>query len=220
MISSTIRYKYIKMIVNKLYVTLKIDSYPIDIFKIISYYKNIRIISYSYFMKKYNLTKEETLNCFSSKEGCTDYLANKDKYLIYYNDFDNKSKKRIYWTITHEFGHILCGHYSKNTRIFAGLLSDDEYSLKESEANYFACLLLSHPEILLQLNVRSSYDIEVFCSLSHQAATYRFNSYRKWCKCKILTSSDRYIIRNFKEFIDSQNEDYKFHLEFVQSFRR
>lgn len=220
MISSTIRYKYIKILVNKLYITLNIDSYPIDIFKIISNYKNIRLVSYSCFMKKYNLTKEETLSFFSSKEGCTDYLSSKNKYIIYYNDFDNKSKKRIYWTITHELGHILCEHYSNNTKIFAGLLSDDKYSLKESEANYFACLLLSHPAILLQLNIRCPYDIEVYCSLSHQAAIYRFNNYQKWAKYKILTSSNRFIIRNFKDYINSKNEYYKLHLEFIQAFHR
>lgn len=218
MISSTIRYKYIKTIVNDIYIKFKINSYPVDILKIVSYYKNIRIVSYSSFMKKYNLTKDETLSYFSSEEGFTDYLATQNKYIIFYNDFDNKLESRIYWTIAHELGHILCKHYTENTKLFAGLLSDEEYYSKEGEANYFASLLLSHQAVLSQLNIRSSRDIQIYCELSHQASVYRFNSYLRWCKYKTLTSSDRYIIRNFKEYINSKNEEYQEYLNFMSSF--
>lgn len=218
MSTSTIRYKLIKNLVNDIYIKLTLSQLPINILEIISSFDNIKIVSYHQFMTDHNLTKEETLEILSSDEGCTDYFRPLDRYIIYYNDLDYKSEERIRWTLTHELGHILCEHYSKNTKIFSEDLPETEYKFKECEANYFTGLLLSNPIILNRLKVKSSHDIEVFCALSSEAAKYRFDSYKKWCKYKIITSSDRYILRNFKNYFESQLLEYNEFINFMNSF--
>ncbi|OPJ56104.1 ImmA/IrrE family metallo-endopeptidase [Clostridium chromiireducens] len=216
--TSTIRYSLIKKIVNDIYVKLNITRFPINITEIISSFDNIRIVSYHQLMLKKNLTKEETFEFLSSEEGCTDYYKQKNKYIIYYNDIDYKSEERVRWTLAHELGHILCGHYCQKTKIFCEDLTEAEYKFKEAEANYFTGLLLSNPVILNKLNIKSSYDIEVYCALSSEAARYRYDNYKKWCKNKFITSSDRYIVRNFETYLKEQAQEYKEFIRFMNSF--
>jgi Zn-dependent peptidase ImmA (M78 family) len=214
----TIRYKYIKNIVNDLYIKLNINKFPINIFDIINSFDNIKIVSYHTFMTDHNLTMEETFEFLTSDEGCTDYFEPLNKYIIYYNDITDKSHNRIRWTLSHELGHILCGHYSEGTKLFSEGLTDAEYSFKESEANHFTSLLLSNPVILDKLKIRRSSDIEVYCSLSYQAAKYRYESYKKWCKYKIISSSDRFILRNFQDYLNKQQQEYEEFICFMNSF--
>lgn len=220
MIFSKIRYKYINRIVNDIYIKQNICSFPINIINIINSLKDIKIkvISYSEFMKRYNLTKEMVFEALSSEDGCCDNFG--DKYAIYYNDLNNLPQERINWTIAHELGHILCKHYNNRTRIFRNELSDEEYNFMECEANYFASMLLAHSAILLKLNIHNPYEIEVFCNLSSQASRYRYRNFKKWTSYDFITSSDRCITRNFKEYIDSKNQDYQEFLAFKQAFYR
>lgn len=213
-----IRYKHIKNIVNDIYIKLNITKFPIDIVGIINSFDNIKIVSYRKFMIDHNLTTEETFEMLTSEEGCTDYFKPLNRYIIYYNDLDTKSDMRIRWTLTHELAHILCDHYSEDTKIFSKDLDETQYKFKESEANYFTGLLLSNPVILDKLIVRSSSDIEIYCALSSQASKYRFDNYKRWCKYKILTSSDRCILRNFQNYLDLQKQEYAEFICFMNSF--
>lgn len=215
---SKIRYKYIHQIINDIYIQQNISSLPIDIINVINSIqdKKIKVISYSEFMKFYNLSVNEVYGALTSDDGCCDCLG--DKYVIYYNDLIELPKKRIYWTITHELGHILCEHYNNRTRIFRNDLSDEEYNFMESEANYFASTFLAHPAILSQLEIHNSHELEIYCSLSKQAAEYRYSTLKRWTNYNYLTSSDRYIIRNFKEYIESKMGDFQEHLRFINSF--
>lgn len=214
----TIRYKYIKDIVNNIYLKLNIAEFPIDIINIIRSFDNIAIVSYHQFMIRFNLTKEETFGILNSDEGCTDYKKDLDRYIIYYNDLDNKSEERIRWTLTHELGHILCCHYSADTKIFSGRLTESDYKFREAEANYFTSLLLSNPIILHKLSIRSSYDIEVYCALSSEAARYRFDNYKRWRKNVILSKSDVRIIQNFQNYLNTKTQEYQDYIAFMRSF--
>lgn len=215
---SKIRYKYINQIINDIYIKQNIKSFPIDIINVLNSIqdKKIKVISYSEFMKFYNLSQHMVYDALSSDDGCCDRLG--DKYVIYYNDLIELPKKRIYWTITHELGHILCKHYNNRTRIFKNDLSDEEYDFMESEANYFASNLLAHPAILTQLEIHNSYELEIYCNLSKKAAEYRYSTFKNSTSYNYLTSSDRYIIRNFNEYIKSKMGDFQEHLKFINSF--
>lgn len=215
---STIRYSHIKTIVNDIYIKLGITQFPINTIEIINSFDNIKLISYHQFMIDHNLTKEETFEVLTSDEGCTDYFKALNRYIIYYNDLDYKSDERIRWTLTHELGHILCDHYCENTKIFSENLTEEQYKFKESEANYFTGLLLSNPIILNRLNIRSSYDIEFYCAISREASKYRYDNYKKWCKHKIISSSDRYILRNFEDYLNMQQEEYGDFIYSMDSF--
>lgn len=220
MIFSTIRYKQIHRIVNDIYINLYISSFPIDIITIINLFENIKILSYSQFMKRYKHSYAETLEILNSKEGCTYYDPVKDNYVIFYNDLDTTLTGRIYWTIAHEFGHIMCGHHIEDTSVKNHSLSEEKYKVVECEANYFASIFLAHPAILSKLNIHNPYEIEVFCNLSTEASKYRYENFKRWTSYNFITSSDRCITRNFKDYIDSKNQDYQEHQAFIQAFYR
>ena len=220
MTSLKIRYNYIHKLVNEIYIKHKIHSFPIDINNIICSIKTyrIKILSYSTVMEKYKLTEEEVSCMLTSEDGCS--VTNRDKHVIYYNDLGKFPYGRIRWTIAHELGHILCGHFRNNkTKVSQReLLTDEEYGLMESEANYFASLLLAHPEVLAKINVNNSYEIETFCELSTEASKNTFKNLKTWKQYELSIGSDKDIAVNFQEYIDEKISDYKEHLAFINAF--
>ena len=215
-----IRYKYIHHLVNDIYINHKIHSFPININNIICSLKNykIKILSYSTVMKKYKLTEEEVLDMLTSKDGCS--VCSKGRHVIYYNDLGRFPHSRIRWTIAHELGHILCGHFENNkTKVSqTELLSDEEYKIMEKEADYFAAMLLAHPKILVGIDVKTAYEIEKFCNISKKASKNTFKNLKVWKKYNFSIESDKYIAINFKKYIDTKINDYKEHLAFVNAF--
>lgn len=201
-----IRYKHIQSIANNVFISCKLNSYPIDLFLLFKHFKNCRVVSYSAHMKKFNLTEKETISHFGSDEGCTIYNPLKDRYIIFYNDLDTyfKVPERVRWTLAHELGHVLLEHnkISDKTKIFRSTLSDDEYSWMEAEANRFASLLLANPIILDKLNISSEADIKKYCNLSLEASKYRYENLLKWKKKKYTTKYDLIILKQFKRFIN------------------
>lgn len=214
-----IRYKYIHKVVNDLYISLGIESYPIDISRVISSLNDIVVIPYSKFMSDFNLTKDQVFSFLSSSDGCCHYKQSSNSYIIYYNDITINNTKRTYWTIMHELGHIFCRHYLLKDDSFIGYTDDEIYDFKEHEANYFSSIFLAHPAVLNELDIHGYYEIEIFCNLSSQAAKYRYNSYKRFITYYFFTSSDRYIIRNFQKYINSITNDYKEHLAFLEAFQ-
>ena len=215
-----IRYKYINRVVNDLYISLGINQYPININKVLTFFHNVSVVSYSQFMKDFNLTVEQTFYYLNSKDGCCLYKPSLDKYMIYYNDITIHNKNRIKWTIIHELAHICCGHYHLNNNILENYSDNEIYDFKEHEANYFTSMFLAHQAVLLNLNIHNAYEIEVFCNLSTKAAKYRYKNFLKWTSHNFMTSSDRYIVRKFEKYIDSKNQDYQEHQAFIQAFYR
>lgn len=203
-----IRYPLIKEIIDNLFINLNINKYPIDIFNIFSSYKNIKVISYSKHMNKYNLTATEVITHFGSEEGCTIYKKEIDRYLVFYNDLEEYYKKaeRRLWTLAHELGHILLRHHilSDKTKIFRNNLSDFEYNWLEVEANRFASLLLANPLILNQLNISNYQDIMNICNLSKTASINRFKYLNKWKINHTINLNDKIILKQFSNFINKK----------------
>ncbi len=200
-----IRYKTIKNTVNNLFLSLSISSYPINIMEIFSYFDNCRVISYKTHMKKYGLSKTETIRHLGSDEGCIIYDNIKKRYLIFYNNLNinYKSPARIRWTLAHELGHVLLKHHllTNKTKLFRGNLSKEEYSWLEAEANRFASLLLANPIILHQLKIKNPLQIMDVCKVSKEASQYRYEAYLSWKKSKYTNSQDKAVLLQFYNFI-------------------
>lgn len=211
-----IRYKFIHNLVNNLYISLGLDSYPINLETIVNSFPNIKIVAYSQFMNDFNLTKEQIFSYFTSDDGCCDYKPSLNSYIIYYNDITITNTKRMLWTIVHELAHIFCKHNNFNSSIE---LDDNLYDFMEREANYFTSIFLAHPAILKELDIRNPYEIEVFCNLSSQAAKYRYASFKRFTTFRFLTGSDKAIIKNFNSYICKKNKDYQEHLNFMSAFQ-
>lgn len=169
-------------------------------------------------MKKYELTEEEVYDLLTSKDGCS--VCSKGRYVIYYNDLDRFPHGIIRWTIAHELGHILCEHFNNHkTRVSQrDFLSDEEYEIMEKEADYFAAMLLAHPKILIDIDVKNAYEIQTFCNLSKEASQNTFKNLKDWKKYNFHIYSDKDIVSNFQVYIDTKINDYNEHLAFLNAF--
>ena len=161
------------------------NSLPIKIKALCKSYNNIRLISFSKHMACRNMTYEEVKSYCGTNDSCADYYAYADKYIIYYNDVEKNKlilSNRYRWNIAHELGHILLGHHKKymKTRIFRSSLSVQEYSYLESEADYFAQLILVPHVVLYTFKVKSDTQIKHLCKISGPASERRFREYSKW----------------------------------------
>jgi Zn-dependent peptidase ImmA (M78 family) len=206
------RLGYIKNIVSDLYIKFKIDSYPIDVKKLFRKIPNARIVPFSKFMKKYNISLYEVYTYLNTDEGCTIYDPKTNRYIVYYNDIKFKfiyikTPERQRWTLAHELGHILLKHHTitNKTKIFRNTLTDKEYNWMEREANYFASLLLAYPLILYKLRIKNSTDIASICGISQEAASYRFEDYKKWSLNKKIDKKDLLILEYFNDFLSKKH---------------
>ncbi len=166
---------------------------PIKIKAITRSYENIRLIPYSKHMRLFDISYEKMRAFAQTKDAFTDYYANEDRYLIYYNDIDINivTSNRYRWNIAHELGHVLLEHHKRNnnTRIFRCSLSDKEYNYLEEEADYFAQLILVPHVVLAGFKIQNSNEIKILCKISDPASRKRYYEYLNW-----------------KSHIDAQNE--------------
>lgn len=180
---------------------------PIDIEYIIENMENVILMPYSKVMEKYNLSYEEMLLFAASSDGFTEYHFKKNSYIAFYNDTEKLIKTRRYrFTIAHELGHIALQHHLKidKAKLFRSSLSDEEYDILESEADYFASLILV-PHIVLAYSkkvINAPVKIAQICDISRAASNVRFAKYKKWLKHQNIHSSyDKQILYLFRNYM-------------------
>lgn len=157
---------------------------PLEIKKLVKLNKRCRLIRYSKYMKRHGLEYNEMLEFGGTDDAFTDYLVPEDKYIIFYNDLDEKKMNsfRYRWNIAHELGHVVLEHHKNNnkTRLFRNTLSKNEYAELEEEADQFAAYLLVPYAVLEHYSIDSGTSLGKICKISGQASQYRFNEYIKW----------------------------------------
>lgn len=152
--------------------------YPLNpqiVFRIVMPYR-CRLISYQRLSEKRGVPVHDISELFGSNDGCTHYDIKKNRYLVAYNSA--KYPSRVRWTLAHELGHIICGHFPEVERLGTDGVSDPLWQTMEDEADYFAASLLAPIPALRALNVKSSEDIMKYFGLSNIAAGYRWTEYR------------------------------------------
>lgn len=175
----------IKNIVYKALVHCGSVNIPIEIKKISKSFTNIRVIPFSIQMKRRNMSLQEVYYQCGTEDACADYYANAGSYIIYYNDvvkWKYIDSNRYRWSIAHELGHILLEHHIKyeKTRIFRSELSDSEYDYLETEADYFAQLILVPHSPLWGFNIQTSNHLKILCKISGPASRKRMYEYNEW----------------------------------------
>lgn len=125
-----------------------------------------------------------------SSDGFT--VLSKGNYCIAYNDTIHV-KSRIAFTLMHEVGHIVCGHFNGNGPI----LLSKEYRAFETEANYFASNVLAPAAVVTACGLLTPEMFKAACGLSYFAAKSRLNELINWkprsIDDKILKAFDSYI---------------------------
>lgn len=114
------------------------------------------------------------------------------------------------FTVAHELGHIVLGHVGKYKLVNREPSSDDNPI--EQEANVFASRLLAPACVLWGCKVKSSDQIAKLCSISRQAAEYRFERYALLLKrnCFLASSLERQVYNQFLPFIQDHQQDASF----------
>ena len=181
---------------------------PVPIKKVVKFL-GYRLVPYSTFSQKHNLTYQETVSYFGTDDACSDYEKNTDVYVIYFNDMDKTKieNNRVRWNIAHELGHIVLGHHKgEKTRLFRNSLNSAEYNRFEEEADAFASYILVPYVILKYQDIKKPEDIARICRISKSAAKYRFLDFRKW-KFYIdinISQIEKYDIKIFRLYNSSQ----------------
>ncbi|MDE5583116.1 MAG: ImmA/IrrE family metallo-endopeptidase [Ruminococcus sp.] len=126
-----------------------------------------------------------------NERGCT-FIDCMGKFSIVLNPDDSTKVQR--YTIAHELGHILLGHFAGNTMSS----SDMEY-----QAERFAIDILAPACVLWGLNLHTTKDISEVCNISISVAQRRAKRMETLYKRnKFLTSSlERQAFQQFRQFI-------------------
>lgn len=166
-------------------------SLPVDPYKLIAL-KNWGLITYT---KLCSLvpgkpTIDDIIAACRSSDGFT--VASRGNYCIAYND-TVRVKSRIAFTLMHEAGHIVCGHFSGGS----SMLSDGEYKTYETEANFFASNVLAPAAVVTSCGLMTAEMLKAACGLSYGAAKLRLNEIMYWkprpIDDEILKAFDSYI---------------------------
>ena len=102
------------------------EIFPIDLLTLIKEL-NIKIVctTFSEFEKKYEKLFENVLELLQSDDGVTWYNAENDQYIIIYND-SVTYYPHLRFTIAHELGHIVLGHFQKSQYSYLKLSGEEE----------------------------------------------------------------------------------------------
>ena len=182
---------------------------PVPIKKITkSAFRNVRLIPYSTQMEHRNMSYEDMLSFAGTADAFTDYYADLDLYIIYYNDVDKSkmSSNRYRWNIAHELGHVALGHHKKykESRIFRNEISNELYSKIEEEANMFAAYILVPHIVISCVTDKKHVDIKTLCKVSGAASYRRNEEIQAWGRrnraepydCELLGFFSRYVEKN------------------------
>lgn len=97
------------------------------------------------------------------------YMRLDGVYLIVINDAQPIERQRF--TMAHELGHFVLGHFSKK---------DLDEDTKEAEANFFAARLLAPNWAINRLKSKDVWSISSAFGISAESAMYRYRNYNNW----------------------------------------
>lgn len=164
------RWPRTKAFAQKFLLDCGIDHLPVDPF--VLYKQN------GWILDNYNATKKskiiDPLKIQERNIDAVTYL-HRGFFITSYND--DFLDVRIRWTLAHEIGHIVLGHFNYDeTFLLRGGLDEQKYSVLELEANAFAAELLAPTFILYNLGICSVEGIQEICFLSREASERRFSN--------------------------------------------
>lgn len=172
-------------------------SFPIDPCDFVPSEKQIRFVSYQQFSLDIGIPLSDLISVCESSVGCTFYDREKCRYLTLYNiDTVQTVPGRIRWTKAHELGHIVLGHFDQLSCDSSCRLDDRDL---ESEADYFAAVLLCPMPLFKTFGISSPGEIQTQFGLSKEASINRWNDYLKWQHGHKKTAFESDIVRLYRQ---------------------
>lgn len=200
-----INYTAQKVLVEKCDVT-----FPVNILELISLFSNINISTYKEFNETIALSLGKRAEQISD-EAFSAKVSN-DSYIIFYNDDTSlKIPQRIRFTLGHELGHILLGHFNN----YEGFLPRNGFGVVdselESEADIFSSEILC-PTCLTSTEWSQEF-VEKLFDVSGSVAKYTIRTKKQypWIKAHYAFQNYFSAIKSkpHKNFFDesARNED-------------
>jgi Zn-dependent peptidase ImmA (M78 family) len=171
--------------------TQGIDSLPLNPFDII-HQNHWGLVTYSdlcTFVPSSACISDIALTC-QSNYGFTVYNGN--NYCIAYNEAISV-KSRVNFTLMHEVGHIVCGHFDGS----GSTLESGDYRRLEVEANFFATNVLAPAAVVTACGFNTPQLLHCACGISFEAAKVRLRQLQNF----ISTPADEKIRRAFSTYI-------------------
>lgn len=135
-----------------------------------------------------DVTVEDISDACRSRDGFTVFSGG--NYCIAYND-KIRVKSRITFTLMHEAGHIVCGHFQQQES------KNICYRDFECEANLFASNVLAPAAVVTECGFDTPELLQKACGLSHNAAKARLNELSGYR----INSGDMDILKAFSSYI-------------------
>ena len=149
-----------------------VRSYPTSAMVLLRFIRNCEVMTYRDLAEKKGATVEELCRFLGSPDGCTIYQRSRDRYLICVNT--DRMSERLRWTVAHELGHVLAGHFQEITE---SRLPKRWYF--ETEADYFAASFLAPFPEICACRIATEEQLQKTFGLSRTAARYRWREYQE-----------------------------------------
>ena len=189
---SSKRYDQIQEHANRLLIAYSGLQFPIDLINIINQMPGVELRMYS------SVLEENKLLCKISEDGFT---QTKDGvHIIWINDGIYRDRQR--YTIAHELGHIVLGHFCKD---------DLPEEIREAEANFFANRLLAPMWAIRQLPCKDPWNVSCHFGISMECAYNRVNNYQHWSFWgSVMTDIEKFMsyVVSFK-YLNIQENGYE-----------
>lgn len=182
-----------------------VNSFPIDCAELISQY-GYRVFTYQELKAK---SPELYDICIACSDDAFRDMATKT---VAYNT--EAPRRRVYFSLAHELGHIVLGHLSETKKT-------------EAEANFFASNILAPRMAIHYARCKNEADVARIFEVSCEAAQYAFDDYRRWRRYIVsrrnrMTSLDRAMYYHFyddshKKFVYCHKECRHCGQEFINA---
>lgn len=153
--------------VGTLIETNYIDEFPLPIKEIIEQDRDVQLFTFNEFCKMTGYEMRKLINYGGSEEAF--HIKKGNMYAIVYN---NKIyKKRLRFTLAHEYGHFIMDHHGMGYKKTPILQDSRRTKLEEFEANSFAsCLLFPLNVRYRYRNILSTNEVADMFNISYRAA--------------------------------------------------
>jgi|GEM_PF-5140505 Predicted Zn peptidase len=158
-----------------------------------------RIRSYGVHAQKNGVTIQDICEQFSDEAFC---VRRNGKFFILYNE-TVWSGGRILFSILHEIGHIMLGHYDDFSEIAHIKNADVIPDVLEREADLFAVFTAAPPIVLEKLGIEQSVpDIQNLCNVSEEFAQILLST-NNFYKKVFDSTQKKNILKSFHSFLFS-----------------
>ena len=185
----------------------KITKLPINFEGLYDIFENFEWIILDYEEAKKCMNVSDPLNIKSRKCLARTFHERGSKVFLTVYVKNLKYPNRDYYTIAHELGHIILGHFIEfeETALARGGLTQKAYDVLEREADIFAAELIMPMPVLQKIKVKTYNDIVNICNVTKSSASIRLSEMKKyWIPDFIINIyNDTHLL--FNDFINKKH---------------